>query len=46
MIDNKPIFDLPVKIKQEEYEKLVEMSRNNDYTIGNLLHYLNHQETL
>ena len=46
MIDNKPFFDLQVKIKQEEYEKLVEMTRNNDYTIGNLLHYLNHQKIL
>ena len=36
LIDNKPFFDQHVK-KQEAYEKLVEMSRNNDYTTGNLL---------
>ena len=35
LIDNKPFFDQPVRNKQEE--KLVEMSRNNDYTTGNLL---------
>ena len=39
----KPFFDEPVKYKQGVYEKLVEMSRNNDYTTGNLLDYLYHQ---
>ena len=34
--DKKPFFDQLVKNKQL-YEKLVEMSRNNDYTKGNLL---------
>ena len=29
LIDNKQFFDQPVKNKQEAYEKLVEMSRNN-----------------
>ena len=43
LIDNKPFFDQPVK-KQEAYEKLVEMSKNNDYTTGNLLNYLYHQK--
>ena len=41
-IDNKPFFDQPVKEKQEPYEKLIEMWRNDDYTTGNLLHYLYH----
>ena len=40
LIDNKPFFDQPIKNKQETYEKLFEMSRNDDYTIGNILHYL------
>ena len=31
------------KNKQAAYEKLVEMSRNNDYTIGNVLDYSYHQ---
>ena len=40
LIGNKPFFDQPVKNKQEVYEKLIEMSRNNDYTTKNLLVYL------
>ena len=44
LINNKPFFDHPVKSKQEAYEKLVEMSRNNDYATGNILHYLYHQK--
>ena len=43
LIDNKPFFDQPVKNKQEVYEKLIEISRNGDYTTGNLLDYLYHQ---
>ena len=30
--DNNSTFDQPVKIKQELYEKHVEMSTNYDYT--------------
>ena len=44
LIDNKPFFEHPVKNKQEAYEKLIEMSRNDDYAIGNLLDYLYHQK--
>ena len=36
LIDNKLYFDPPVKNKQEAYRKVVEMSRNDDYTIGNV----------
>ena len=43
LIDNKLFFDQPVKNKQEAYEKCIEISRNNDYTTGNLLDYLYHQ---
>ena len=35
-------FEEPVKTKQDAYEKLVEMARNNN-TTGNLLDYLYHQ---
>ena len=42
LIENKPLFDQPVKSKQEVYEKLVQISRNNDYT-GSSLDYLYHQ---
>ena len=44
LIDNKPFFDQQVKNKQEAYEKLMEMSRNDEYTTGNLLDYLYHQK--
>ena len=37
LIHNKLFFDGPVKIKEEPYEKLVKMSRNNYYATGNLL---------
>ena len=43
LIDNKPFFDQPVTNKQEAYEKLIEMSRNDNDTTGNLLHYLYHK---
>ena len=36
LIDNKLFFDQPVKNKLEAYEKLTEMSRNDDFTTGNL----------
>ena len=44
LIDNKTLFDLPVRNKKEAYEKLIEMSINDDYTTGNLLDYLYHQK--
>ena len=43
LIDSKPFFDQPVKNKQESYEKLIEMSRSDDYTIGDLLDFSYHQ---
>ena len=43
LIDNKQFFDQAVNNKEELYEKLVEMSRNDDYTTRNLLNYLYHQ---
>ena len=40
-INNTPYFDRPVKNKQEAYEKLIELSKNDDYTTKrNLLDYL------
>ena len=39
LIDGKPFFDIPVKNKEEAYEQIIELSRNNDYTTGNLLEY-------
>ena len=39
LIDRKPFFEIPVKNKEEAYEQIIEMSKNNDYTTGNLLDY-------
>ena len=30
---------MPIKNEEETYEQIIEMVRNNDYTIGNLLDY-------
>ena len=37
--DAKGFFDVPVKNKEEAFEKIIEISKNNDYTTGNLLDY-------
>ena len=39
LIDGKPFFQIPVKNKDEAYEAIIKMSKNNDYTTGNLLNY-------
>ena len=39
LIDGKSFFDLPVKNEEETYEKIIEKSKNNDYTTGNLLDF-------
>ena len=39
MIDGKPFIEIPVKNKEEVYKQIIEMSKNNDYTTGNLLDY-------
>ena len=40
LIDGKIFFDLPVKNEEEAYEKIMNMSNNNDYTTGNLLGFV------
>ena len=32
-------FNVPIKSKEETYENIVEMSKNNNYITGNLLDY-------
>ena len=32
-------FDTPIEDKEETYEKIIEMGRNNDSATGNLLGY-------
>ena len=39
LIDGKTFFDLPVKNEEEAYEKIVEISNNNDYTTAILLDF-------
>ena len=38
LIDGKSFFDVLLKNKEEAYEKIIKISKNNDYTTGNLLH--------
>ena len=39
LIDGISFFDLPVKNEEKAYEKIIDMSNNNDYTTGNLLDF-------
>ena len=39
IIDKLAFFDLSIKTEEEAYEKIIDISRNNEYTIGNLLDY-------
>ena len=39
IIDKLAFFDLPIKAEQEACEKIIDISRNNEYTTGNLLDY-------
>ena len=37
LIDGKSFFDLSIKNEEEAYEKIIDMSNNNNYMTGNLL---------
>ena len=39
IIDKLAFFDVPIKTEEEAYEKIIGISRNNEYTTGNLLDY-------
>ena len=39
IIDKLAFFDLTIKTEEEPYEKIIDISRNNEYTTGNLLDY-------
>ena len=39
IIDKLAFFDLPIKTEEEAYEKIIDISRNNEDTTGNLLDY-------
>ena len=39
IIDKLAFFDLSIKTEEEAYDKIIDISRNNEYTTGNLLDY-------
>ena len=39
IIDKLAFFDLPITTEDEVYEKIIDISRNIEYTTGNLLDY-------
>ena len=39
LIDGKSFFDMPIKGKEEAYEKIMSIGKNNDHTTNNLLDY-------
>ena len=39
IIDKLTFFDLPIKTEEEAYEKIIDISKNDKYTTGNLLDY-------
>ena len=39
IIDKLAFFDLTIKTEEGAYEKIIDISRNNEYTTGNLLDY-------
>ena len=39
IIDKLAFFDFPIKTEEEAYEKILDITRNNEYTTGNSLDY-------
>ena len=39
LIGGRSFFNLPIKNEEEAYEKIIDMSNNNNYTTGNLLDF-------
>ena len=39
IVDKLSFFSMPIKTEEEAYEKVIDISRNNEYTTGNLLDY-------
>ena len=39
IIDKLAFFDLLINTEEEAYEKVIDISRNNEYTTGNLIDY-------
>ena len=43
IIHKLAFFDLPIKTEEEASEKIIDISRNNEYTTGNLLDIINYK---
>ena len=39
IIDKLAYFDLPIKNEEEAYERILDISKNDEYATGNLLDY-------
>ena len=39
IIDKLAFFDLPIKTEEEAHEKIIDISKNDEYTTSNLLDY-------
>ena len=39
IIDKLAFFDLPIKNEEEAHEKIIDISKNDEYATGNLLDY-------
>ena len=39
IIDKLAFFDLPIKNEEEPHQKIIDISKNDEYTTGNLLDY-------
>ena len=39
IIDKLAFFDLPIKTEEEAYKNIIDISKNDEYTTGNLLDY-------
>ena len=39
IIDKLAFFDFPIKNEEEAYEKIIDISKNNECRTGNLLNY-------
>ena len=44
LTDGKSFFDLPIKNEEEAYEKIIDMSNNNNSMTGNLLDFAYYKE--
>ena len=46
IIDKLAFFDLPIKTEEEAYEKIIDISKNNEYTTGNYDYFKKHYKLI